>query len=245
MAEIKPGNKLSIRFYQEAARAEANIGKEEQVFISRVFDVLDDGTLELDVPTKEGKLVLLPQNVRYLFEFTTDQGVFRCAGQITDRIRRGNFFLMRAKVISKLQKFQRREYYRLNVMMDLMFQAMDSRVEDLEKMSDVRSLLQGQSFNEKVIGRGTIVDISGGGMRFISETHIPGAEYMFLAFTLGIGGVKQMVEVLAKVIAINPVPDTKNFTYRMKFMYKDSKLQEKIIRFIFEEERRIRKKELG
>ncbi len=244
MADIKPGNKLSIRFYQEASRAAA-AGQEEQVFISRVFDVLNDGTLELDIPTKEGKLVLLPQNVRYLFEFTTDQGVFRCAGQITDRIRRGNFFLMRAKVISKLQKFQRREYYRLNVMMDLMFQAMDERVEEVEKMSEVRELLQGQSFNEKLIGRGTIVDISGGGMRFISETHLVGAEYMYTVFNLEISGRKQMVEVLAKVIAINPIPDTHNFTYRLKFMYKDSKLQEKIIRYIFEEERRIRKKELG
>ncbi|MCR5098432.1 MAG: flagellar brake domain-containing protein [Lachnospiraceae bacterium] len=244
MSDIKPGNKLSIRFYQEAARAEHD-NKEEQVFASRVFDVLSDGTLELDIPTKEGKLVLLPHNVRYLFEFTTDQGVFRCAGQITERIRRGNFYLMRARIISKLQKYQRREYYRLNVMMDVMFQAMDSRVEEIEKMSEVRSLLQGQSFNEKVIGRGTIVDISGGGMRFISETHISGAEYMFVAFNLVIGGRKQMVEVLAKVIAINRVPDTKNFTYRLKFMYKDTKIQEKIIRYIFEEERRIRKKELG
>ncbi len=244
MSDIKAGNKVNIRFYQEAARAEQT-NRDEQVFASRVFDVLSDGTLELDIPTKEGKLVLLPHNVRYMFEFTTDQGMFRCAGQITERIRRGNFYLMRARIISKMQKYQRREYYRLNVMMDVMFQAMDARVEELEKMSEVRGLLQGQSFNEKVIGRGTIVDISGGGMRFISETYIQGAEYMYMAFNLVISGRKQMVEVLAKVIAISRIPDSRNYTYRLKFMYKDSKLQEKIIRFIFEEERRIRKKELG
>ena len=244
MAEIKPGNKLIIRFYQEAVRSESN-GKQEQIFVSRVYDVLPDGTLELDVPTKEGKLVLLPQNVRYLFEFTTDQGVFRCQGQITDRIKRGNFFLMRSKIISKMEKFQRREYYRLNVMMDVMFQSLDSRAEEIEKMSEIRGLLQNTSFNEKVIGRGTMVDISGGGMRFISETYIPDAPYMFLTFNLEVNHRKQMVEVIAKVIAVNKIPDSKNYTYRMKFDYKDTKLQETIIRYIFEEERRIRKKELG
>ncbi len=244
MAEIKPGNKLNIRFYQEAARAESD-GKEEQVFVSRVFDVLDDGTLELDVPTREGKLILLPQNVRYLFEFTTGSGVFRCQGQILDRIKRGNFFLMKAKIISKMQKFQRREYYRLNVMMDVMFQVIDDRAEEIEKMSEIRDLLQNTSFNEKVIGRGTIVDISGGGVRIISETRIQDAHFLFLTFNIAVGGRKQLVELIAKVIAINPVPDTSNYTYRLKFLYKDSKLQETIIRFIFEEERRIRKKELG
>ena len=244
MSEIKPGNRIAIRFFQETLRAESS-GETEQVFPSRVFDVLDDGTLEIDVPTREGKLVLLPQGVRYLFEITNENGVYRAQAQITERIKRGNFFLLRAKLTSKLTKFQRREYYRLNVMMDVMFQSLDDRAEELEKMSEIRNLLQAASFNEKIIGRGTIVDISGGGMRFVSETHIPDANYMFLTFNIEVNGKKQLIELIAKVIAVNRIPDSKNYTYRMKFMYKDTKLQEVIIRFIFEEERRIRKKELG
>ncbi len=244
MAEIKPGNKLSIRFYQETMRA-ADGNTEEKVFVSRVYDVLKDGTLELDVPTKEGKLILLPLNVRYMFEFTTEAGVFRCQGTITERIKRGNFFLMKAKIISKLQKFQRREYYRLNVMMDVMFQSLDDRVEQLEKMADIRNLLQAASFNEKIMGRGTIVDISGGGMRFVCDTRIEDCNYMFVTFSIKVREIKQLVEVIAKVIAVNYNPDSKNYTYRLKFIYKDSKIQETIIRFIFEEERRIRKKEFG
>ena len=244
MGEIKPGNRVSIRFYQETMRSE-NGGEDAKVFASRVFDVLEDGTLELDVPTKEGKLLLLPQNVRYMFEFITDGGIYRCQGAITDRIKRGNFFLMKAKVISKLVKFQRREYYRLNVMMDLMFQRLDDRAGELEKMSDIKGLLQQNTFEDNVIGRGTIVDISGGGVRFISDTRMQDANYLFLIFGIEVNGQKQLVELMAKVIAVNFNPDLGTFTYRMKFIYKDSKMQETIVRFIFEEERRIRKKELG
>ena len=244
MGEIKPGNRVSIRFYQETMRAE-NGGDTEKVFASRVYDVLDDGTLELDVPTKEGKLLLLPQNVRYMFEFITDNGIFRCQGAVTDRIKRGNFFLMKAKVISKMVKFQRREYYRLNVMMDVMFQRLDDGAAELEKMADIKALLRTSILDENVIGRGTIVDISGGGVRFISDTRMQDANYLFLVFPMELNGQKQMVELMAKVIALNFNPDLGTFTYRMKFVYKDTKMQEKIVRFIFEEERRIRKKELG
>ena len=91
----------------------------------------------------------------------------------------------------------------------------------------------------------TGVDISGGGVRFISDTRMQDANYLFLIFPMELNGQKQMVELMAKVIALNFNPDLGTFTYRMKFVYKDTKMQEKIVRFIFEEERRIRKKELG
>ena len=244
MAEIKPGNRVSIRFYQETMRADSS-GEDERVFASRVYDVLADGTLELDVPTKEGKLLLLPQNVRYMFEFITDTGIYRCQGAITDRIKRGNFFLMKAKPISKLVKFQRREYYRLNVMMELLYERLDDSAADMDKVSDIRELLQVSLFDESLVARGTIVDISGGGVRFITDTKMQDSNYLFLIFVIAVNGKKIIAELMAKVIAVNYNPDIGNYTYRMKFIYKDSKLQETIVRFIFEEERRIRKKELG
>ena len=189
--------------------------------------------------------MLLPQNVRYMFEFITDGGIYRCQGAITDRIKRGNFFLMKAKAISKLVKFQRREYYRLNVMMDILFERLDDSAADMEKMSDVKGLLQTSILDENIVGRGTMVDISGGGVRFISDTRMQDANYLFVIFTIATGGKKIVAELMGKVIAINFNPDVGNYTYRLKFLYKDSKMQETIVRFIFEEERRIRKKELG
>jgi len=89
------------------------------------------------------------------------------------------------------------------------------------------------------------MDISGGGMRMVSDTCMPEANFFLLQFYIDIQGKRSMVELIAKKIAMDKLKDSNKYSYRFKFIFKDSKLQEDIIRFIFEEERRLRKKEQG
>ena len=62
--EIKPGTKVDIRIMQEVNR-ESNGGEDSTTYISSVFDLLEDGSIELNMPTRAGRILLLPSF--YLF----------------------------------------------------------------------------------------------------------------------------------------------------------------------------------
>ncbi|MCR4674919.1 MAG: flagellar brake domain-containing protein [Lachnospiraceae bacterium] len=243
--EIKPGLKVNIRFVQEANR-QSNKGEEASVFVSRIFDISKDGLLELDMPTRGGKLLLLPVNVRYEFIFISETGMYKAEGTIKERFKRGNFYLIKAQLLTKLERFQRREYYRLNCLMPISFSGVEDNVALSDDVTELFQYLESEE-NKKIHPTilGTIVDISGGGLRAVSEKKIEDVNYCDLQFYIEVRGEQQKVELMAKLIAVQKVEESKNYQYRFKFLFKDSKMQETIIRFIFEEDRKIRKKEQG
>ncbi len=243
-ADVRPGQKVNIQILQEANR-DAGKGEGCTQYPSRVFDVLKDGVLEMEMPTKEGKLILLPMNIRYEFIFYIDSGIYIAQGTITNRFKRKNFFLLHAKITSKFVKFQRRQYYRLNCFIPVAFQGLDDRVEDMELMTDIIDFSKSEDAVQYPSARGDALDISGGGMRMVSNVYIKDAIFFLLQFYIDIQGKRSMVELIAREIAVQKMEDSSNYCYRFKFIFKDSKLQEEIIRFIFEEERRLRKKEQG
>ena len=245
LKDIKPGLKVNIRLMQEVNREANKEGPAANVYISRVFDITDNGLLELDMPTKEGKLLLLPINVRYEFVFISEGGMYKAEGTIRERFKRGNFYLLRAQLLTKLVKFQRREYYRLNCLIPVVFSGVADKAEEFERMSDIYSYLESEPPSVDDTVNATIVDISGGGIRAVAEKKIDGFNYCIIQFSINVRGEQLDLELLAKLIAVQKLEDSKNYSYRFKFLFKDSKLQETLIRFIFEEERRIRKKEQG
>lgn len=203
--EIKPGLKVNIRFLQEANR-QTNKGEDAQVFVSRIFDITKDGFLELDMPTRGGKLLLLPVNVRYEFVFISETGMYKAEGTITERFKRKNFFLIKAQLLTKLERFQRREYYRLNCLMPLTFQGLSDEVEGLDSATEIFKILDSNDaeVNHPII-RGMIVDISGGGLRAVSEEKIEPVNYCYLSFFIEVRGEQQRVELVAKLIAVQKV----------------------------------------
>ncbi len=245
LTDVRPGQKVNIQIFQEASR-DAAMGEGCTQYPSRVFDSLNkDGLLELEMPTKEGKLILLPLNIRYEFIFFVDNGMYKAQGTITDRFKRNNFYLIHVRITSDFVKYQRRQFYRLNCFIPVAFQGLDDRVEDMELLTDILDFTKSEESVKFPSARGDALDISGGGMRMVSNVYVKDANYFLLQFYIDIQGKRSMVELLAKVIAVNKMDDSTNYCYRFKFIFKDSKLQEDIIRFIFEEERRLRKKEQG
>ena len=91
---------------------------------------------------------------------------------------------------------------------------------------------------------GTVVDLSGGGAKFRSEFQVNPGQYILLGLRLTNDKMDKQYYILGSVIACYPMENTKDKLYecRVKFMIKDNKIREEIIRYIFEEERRIRQK---
>lgn len=240
---ILPGNRVDIRILQEINKEK----DDNQVgsYMSSIFDIDEEDNFLFHMPTQGGKILLLPMNVRYEFIFTTNNGLFKAEGTVKERFKKDNFYLMKGVITSEITKFQRREYYRMECSIPLLFVSLDDEVGRAEKMADVNDAIKDSSNPPAVRGIGTILDLSGGGIKFTSEKELDDVNYLYLHFEGKMSEKKFNVEAVAEIVARVYNPDTKKYIYRVKFLFKDAtKAQERIIRFIFEEERRIRNKKL-
>lgn len=239
---ILPGDKVDIKILQEVNNEDDQ--KKVGTYMSSVFDIDEEDNFIFYMPTQAGKIVLLPLNVRYEFVFTTTNGLFKTEGMVIERYKKDNFYLMKGVVTSNITKFQRREYYRMECSIPLLFLTLDDEVGLLETMSEINVAIKDTNKTPHIRGLGTILDISGGGIRFISEKDLEDSNYLFLHFEVLVASRKSNIEVVGEIIEKKYMKDTEKFVYRIKFQFKDSKERERIIRFIFEEERRNRKKKL-
>ena len=70
--------------------------------------------------------------------------------------------------------------------------------------------------------------------------------YLVVELHLSNDMVNEKFYLLCKVVSSEPMQEKEEkFSNRAKFIYKDLKDRETIVRFVFEEERRIRKKVIG
>ena len=72
---IRPGDKIDIQLVQQIENADRT-GTGADTYKSQVLDVLDNGNLEISMPTESGKLILLPLGVRYEFAFYSGGGIY-------------------------------------------------------------------------------------------------------------------------------------------------------------------------
>ncbi|MCR4610857.1 MAG: flagellar brake domain-containing protein [Lachnospiraceae bacterium] len=241
--EILPGNRVDLRLLQDVNREEKS-GGSSGTYMTSVFDIDGDKYI-LHLPTQGGKILLLPLNVRYEFVFTTNNGLYKAEGTVTERFKKDNFYLMKGELTSDIVKFQRREFYRMECSIPVLFLSLEDDEGEAEKMAEVKEMIKDPSRPVAIRGLGTILDISGGGVRFISEKDLEEYNYIFVHFEVLLNNKKTNLEIVAKILAKEYNPDNRKYVYRTKFLFKDTKMQERIIRYIFEEERRNRHKKIN
>ena len=125
---VKPGDKIDINFLHQ------NNGK---TYKSSVFDFLSDNELEIGMPTDSGKMVMFNIGFECQFYFYTSRGLYTCEAVITNRYKKENFYLLSAKIKTGLKKFQRREFYRLECMIDFAYYKISNEVADLETTEEL------------------------------------------------------------------------------------------------------------
>jgi len=235
---IKPGDKVEIRIVQQIEMNETT-GDPIHVYSSRVEDILEDDTLEIDMPIENGKVLLLPLDVRYEFVFFCNNSLYRARGVIVERYKRDNIYILRIEFKTQLKKYQRREYYRYPCLIDTNYVVLS----ELEWSSNSSNqLFREIATKEKYrIKDGKVLDLSGGGMRFTSGESLEDEEYLMIILQLSNESMDRSYALMGRVIASDPAANHKNtYINRIQFVFRDIKIREEIIRFIFEEERNSR-----
>ena len=249
--ELLPGHKVDIRVLQEVNRKD---GEEVVTYMSSIFDTTPTGEVLINMPTNAGKIVVLSMDLRYEFIFNCTGNMYKAEGVVSGRAKKENFYLLRIKLTTPLVKFQRRQYYRLETMMPLMYLAIDEETALQENLEEVKQSVKATALSEETAtgvgfvsrGMGTIMDISGGGIRFINENKLEDVEYMLMQFQFeNEDGSVNYMSVVAKKIASEYKELAGKYEHRTRFLFKDEKARERLIKYIFDEERRLRKKVQG
>lgn len=237
---ISAGDKVEMRSIVPVILPDGTEGR--KLYKSTVYDVEENGNVEILMPMEQTKLVLLPLDAEYETFFFTNSGVFKGNIRIVDREKAGNMYLFIAELISNLSKHQRREFYRFNTILETDIQA----VSEEQAQTIGKGLAHLVNLNDK--SHAVIVDISGGGTRFVSRKPEKVDSIIYMNFKLNMpdGQPPKEFEVASRVIVCNEIPNRKNeYELRTKFVYMDNTTREDIIKYIFNEERKNRKNGKG
>ena len=218
---VVPGNRVEI---QSAGRVKFTVETEKKkVYQTTVYDVVSEDRLEIYMPMEKSKLILLPVDEEFDLYFYTTNGLYQCFAKIIDRYKTDNKYLLLLELTSNLRRFQRREYYRLSC-------ALEMNARSLQK-EEIEAVEQN-------------VDISGGGIRFVGDYAYEQGSLICCKYHLLIDGKDKEYTLIAKVIAVRELDEHRGlYEHRAQYINIDTMEREEIIRFIFEEERKHRKRE--
>lgn len=234
---VVPGNKVEI---QAVERVKYNNDETEskKVYQTTVYDVISEDRFELYMPMEKTKLILLSVDAEYDLYFYTPSGLYQCFARVIDRYKSDNTYILLMELSSNLRKFQRREYYRLSC-------ALEMNARSLEK-EEIQSMEKKETYLVPglPLKRSIIVDISGGGIRFIGDYEYKTDSMICCRYHLVVEGKDKEYNLVAKVISVRELEDRPGtFEHRAQYININTMEREEIIRFIFEEERKARKRE--
>lgn len=234
---ISVGNKIELRAVER--RAAESQEENQKVYHSSVYDILSEDTLEITMPMEQTKLILLPVDGKYDLVFYGETCLYQCFARIIDRYKSNNVYILVVELTSNLRKYQRREFYRFSCALE-----MCARTLEREEIQAVEGELSYALTPGLPLKRSVIVDISGGGLRFMSEQRYEPDSFLYCTYHLLKGEGFKEYEVIGRVLSVRELdgkPGT--FEHRVQYYNLDVDTREEIIKFIFEEERKNRKKE--
>jgi c-di-GMP-binding flagellar brake protein YcgR len=142
------------------------------------------------------------------------------------------------ELTSNLRKFQRREFYRLSCALNMESRPLEQ--EEIETFERDHTLLS----PGLPLQRSIVVDISGGGLRFVSNYSYEPDMMLQCKYSLSVDGQFKDYDLVGKVLDVHESPNRAGvFEHRVQYVDIDTEDREEIIRFIFEEERKWRKKD--
>lgn len=236
---VKAGYKVDLQAVErEADEPAEEVAERGKTYRTKVHEILSEDTLEIVMPMEKTKLVLLPVDTEYDLIFYTDNGLYQCFAQITDRYKSNNVYIIVAELTSNLRKYQRREFYRFSCAIEMNSRSLMNY--------EIKGLNSGSTYalsSALPMKQSVIVDISGGGLRFLSNLKYEADQLIYITYHLLRNEERKKIEVIGKVISVRELDNRPGvWEHRIQYYNMDVDKREEIIQYIFEEERKSRRK---
>jgi c-di-GMP-binding flagellar brake protein YcgR len=216
MADICVSNRLEIR-----PKVQSNM----QTYISVVEEIItEDQELIIALPIYRGRPVKLLEGDIYSLLIFSDATMLSCDIKIIRMFNEDNLYHSEVKIITALTKMQRRDFFRQDCILPLKFAPLDKGqlLEEKEK---------------KVMINGLAKNIGGGGIRFVSnyELNDDNSEIRLI-----VAVDNSFVFCIGKLVGKQFFANSNfKFQYRASFLSISPEDREKIIQYIFNEQRKL------
>ncbi|MCM1121449.1 MAG: flagellar brake protein [Eubacterium sp.] len=228
---IVPGCRVEL---QSIGRLREKTNSEERKsYQCQVIDVLSEDRIEISMPSEKAKLILLPIDEEYDLCFYPDNGLYQCYARVVDRYKNNNMYVLALDLISNLRKQQRREYYRFSCALEMNSRQLEE--EEAALANKKEEILAPQL----PLKSSVIVDISGGGLRFVANYAYEVQSLILCKYDLLVNGEKKEYNLVGKVLSVRELENRKGvFEHRVQYVNVDAAEREEIIKYIFDEERK-------
>ncbi len=218
------GNKVDIRSLIK------DDDERRKMYYSQIVDIENSTQIKITMPTHGTKIVPLPTGVRFECTFYTSKGLFQGIFEVGQRRKEGNLPVLILEIKRPLKKVQRREYYRFECTLPMKYRIAD-RAEKIAK----------EDLNNMNWKDGIVLDLSGGGMRFVLPENIPVDTYLQYKLVLEVRGEYQEFFLYGDVISCkNKENNIRLHECRTQFVKMSEAERDMIIAYIFTEERKKR-----
>lgn len=200
LSVIKEGDKVVI---------ETVTLMDETEFVTRAEKIEGD-ILRVLSPMCKGAVIRVPEDTRVGVMVFSGDKVYKGKGVAASNFKDGCFHYTDIKMETELERFERRNYYRLPLMKFIKIMRQDS---------------------EEVV-EGRTLDISGGGIKFSSSEEFYKGEKILIEFEME----NECIELEGEVVTINEgvIEDCK---YGTRFELMGDKVVDKIVSYIFKIQR--------
>ena len=229
---LRPGDKVEIQFAQRVASSDNQVELKKKIYMSKINQILSEDKVEVLMPIEQSKMVLLPRNATGDLIIYTSNGLFQCKVKVGDRYKSENIFLQVLNLFSGIKKYQRREFYRYSCSVPLFCRVLTEE----EKKSLV--------WDETLKGNACqVLDLGGGGVRFVTDEPFEKEELIVCFLELETRKGNKEIQAVGKVLSSSLVKDsTRFYEIRVQFEKISNAMREQIVQFIFDDERKRRKK---
>lgn len=243
---ISLGDKIDIQLVQQLEQQERGESVEPiRTYKSSLFDYLQEKEIEIAMPTENGRMVLFQVGLQCKMIFYTKKGVYTCFGVVRQRYKKDNFFMLAVLITSELIKLQRREFFRVESTLDLLYVPVSDEMVTVRTTEELLAKMKSEKAMENA-KKAISLDISGGGIRFVTEDMLRKDSLGVVIIHLAGEKIDRTFYLITRII--DSTRSQKNFEKcinRGMFLFRDLRDREAIVRFVFDEERRIRRKEMG
>ncbi|MFI3200163.1 MAG: flagellar brake domain-containing protein [Eubacteriales bacterium] len=231
---LKIGDRIEIR------PIDYMITHNRSVYLSQIAEIHSETRIEITMPTVKARMVLLQVGHEYETIYITSKGLFHVKIKVKERCRENNIYTAVIDFTTELQRHQRREYFRYICNLDV--STIEISKEDSRKFEVIPEMT---SF-EITPTKGVMLDIGGGGVRFVIPNSLQRDGMALMHFKLRIEDELHEFTILGSVVKITEMPiKPKLYEHRVRFEWIEDTTREMIIKYVFEEEHKLLKKNSG
>ncbi len=231
---IAPGSRVDLQTIKRRKLGQSEKEGVNKVHQSQVIDILSEDRIEISMPMEQSKLILLPVNGEYDLYFYGEGALYQCYARVIDRYKNNNVYILVMDLLSNLRRYQRREYYRFSCALQ-----MNSRQIQEEELVAMDNKTADAIIPELPLRSSVVVDISGGGLRFVANYAYEVQSLILCKYHLVIGSEYKEFNLVGKVLSVKELENRDGvYEHRVQYVNMDAAEREEIIKYIFDEERK-------